>query len=304
MKTDVDIEYVSPITYELFEWELPAREPVAPPEAEASDVSQNDLGYFMTMAGRHKLLTAEEKRTLGAALWTARRRLLRILRRARADSDEFPAIETSPPTRPVTPSTRRRLAKVERLARELNEALKRPGRVALEGFTKTRLRAHRTSLSDTLGEMDEVRRELVECNLRLVVWVAKRFRERGFNFIDVIQEGSQRRTSRSRRRRLRTSTSSWMTAKANIRNRSSVLRSSPPKLRCRRIGSVHRTPKRASGCSTARSAPCKNKTTGARSSFAARPSSSTRTTTPRAITCFRTRALGKPEMAEGRGAEF
>ena len=123
MKTDVDIKYVSPITYELFEWELPAREPVAPPEAEASDVSQNDLGYFMTMAGRHKLLTAEEERTLGAALWTARRRLLRILRRARADSDEFPAIETSPPTHPVTHSTRRRLAKVERLARELNEGV-------------------------------------------------------------------------------------------------------------------------------------------------------------------------------------
>ena len=111
MTTHVDIEYVSPITYELFEWELPAREPVTPPEAEASDVSQNDLGYFMTMAGRHELLTAEQERTLGAALWTARRRLLRILRRARAGSDEFPgefpSLETSPPTRPVTRSTRR-----------------------------------------------------------------------------------------------------------------------------------------------------------------------------------------------------
>ena len=204
MTTHVDIEYVSPITYELFEWELPAREPVPAPEAEASDVSQNDLGYFMTMAGRHKLLTAKEERTLGAALWTARRRLLRILRRARAGSDEFPGefptIETSAPTRPVTRSTRRRLANVELLARELNElpelpelndALKTPGRVALpNGFTKKRLRAHRTSLSDTLREMDEVRRELLERNLRLVVWVAKRFRGRGFDFIDVIQEGS------------------------------------------------------------------------------------------------------------------
>ena len=177
MTTHVDIEYVSPITYELFEWELPAREPAPPPEAEASDVSQNDLGYFMTMAGRHELLTAEEERTLGAALWTVRRRLLRILRRARAGSDEFPAIETSPPTRPVTRSTRRRLANVERLARELNDLSKTPGRGALpNGFTKRQLRAHRTSLSDTLREMDEVRRELLERNLRLVVWVAKRFR--------------------------------------------------------------------------------------------------------------------------------
>jgi len=190
MKTDVDIEYISPLTYELFEWELPAREPVGAPEAEASDVSQTDLGYFMTMVRRHKLLTAEEERTLGTALWTARRRLLRILRRARAGSDEFPALETSPPTRPVTPSTRRRLAKVERLARELNEALKTPGQVSIEGFTKTRLRSLRTTLPDTLWVMDEARRELLERNLRLVVWVAKRFRGRGFDFIDVIQEGS------------------------------------------------------------------------------------------------------------------
>ena len=78
MKTHVDIEYASPLTYELFEWELPALEPVAPPEPEATDVSQNDLGYFMNMAGRHTLLTAEEERTFGRVLWTARRRLLRI----------------------------------------------------------------------------------------------------------------------------------------------------------------------------------------------------------------------------------
>jgi len=191
MKTNVDIEYVSPLTYELFEWELPPLEPLAPPEAEAADVSQNDLGYFMTMAGRHKLLTAEKERTFGRALWTARRRLLRILRRARAGSGEFPAIETSPPSLPVTRSTRRRLAKVEHIARELNDGLKTPGRVALpNGFTKTQLRAHQTSLSDTLYEMDEVRRELLERNLRLVVWVAKRFRGRGFDFIDIIQEGN------------------------------------------------------------------------------------------------------------------
>lgn len=191
MKTNVDIEYVSPLTYELFEWELPALEPVAPPEPEATDVSQNDLGYFMNMAGRHELLTAEEERTFGKALWTARRRLLRILRRARARSVEFPAVQTSPPTCPVTRSTRRRLANVENLARELNDRLKTPGRVALpNGFTKTQLRPHQTILSDTLWEMDEVRRELLERNLRLVVWVAKRFRGRGFDFIDIIQEGN------------------------------------------------------------------------------------------------------------------
>jgi len=193
MTTNVDIEYVSPITYELFEWEVPApshRQELTPPEPEPTDVSQNDLGYFMNMAGRYELLDAEEERVLGKALWIARRRLLRILRRARAGSSELPSLEASAPVRPVTPSTRRRLAKVETLARELHDALSTPGRMTVNGFTKADLREHQSALADTLREMDAIRRELTERNLRLVVWVAKSFRGRGFDFIDVIQEGS------------------------------------------------------------------------------------------------------------------
>ena len=193
MKTNVEIEFVSPLTYQLFEWEVPApthREDLTPPAPKPTEASQNDLGYFMNMAGRYKLLNAEEERVLGKALWVARRRLLRILRRARASSGAFPALTTRPPTRPVTASTRRRLAKVEALARSLNDALSQPGRIDVEGFTKACLRDHRAELADTLAEMDEIRRELTERNLRLVVWVAKGFRNRGFDFIDVIQEGS------------------------------------------------------------------------------------------------------------------
>ncbi len=188
MKTSVDIEYLSPITYEFLEWELPA------PELNTSsdpDAQQNDLSYFMNLAGRHKLLSAAEERTLGTALWTARRRLLRILRRARNASGEAVSLVTMPPTRPVTPSTRRRLAIVEDVARGARVALETPGRASLPaGFTKAQLRSLTAVLSETLREMDEIRRELVERNLRLVVWVAKSFRGRGFDFIDLIQEGN------------------------------------------------------------------------------------------------------------------
>jgi RNA polymerase sigma factor (sigma-70 family) len=188
MTTSVDVEYLSPMTYEVLEWELPAPELDTSPDP---DTQQNDLSYFMNLAGRHKLLNAAEERALATALWTARRRLLRILRQARADSDEAAPIGTAAPTRPVTPSTRRRLAAVEKLARDLSAALTAPGNAArAEGFTRARLRDLAPVLNETLQEMDETRRELVERNLRLVVWVAKSFRGRGFDFIDLIQEGN------------------------------------------------------------------------------------------------------------------
>jgi RNA polymerase sigma factor (sigma-70 family) len=188
MTTSVDVEYLSPMTYEVLEWELPAPQLDTSPDP---DTQQNDLSYFMNLAGRHKLLNAAEERALATALWTARRRLLRILRQARADSDEAAPIGTAAPTRPVTPSTRRRLAAVEKLARDLSAALTAPGNAArAEGFTRARLRDLAPVLNETLQEMDETRRELVERNLRLVVWVAKSFRGRGFDFIDLIQEGN------------------------------------------------------------------------------------------------------------------
>lgn len=193
MKTHVEIEYVSPLMYELFEWEVPARSDrreLTPPEPETPEVSQNDLGYFMNMAGRYELLNAEQERVLGKALWTARRRLLRILRRARTSSGAVPSLVTTAPMQPVTASTRRRLARVETLARKLNDAMSAPGRLDVDGFTKAGLRDYRNELAGTLAKMDEIRRELTERNLRLVIWVAKSFRNRGFDFIDVIQEGS------------------------------------------------------------------------------------------------------------------
>lgn len=200
MTINVDFEFLSPLTCEIedarlefqeFQWDLVESPPSTKVPESATDVSQNDLGYFMTLAGRHELLSAEEERRLGRDLWTGRRRLLRILRRARQGSRQFPPIHANPPSRPVTASTRRRLARVEKRARELLEALRAetPHRLPT-GYTKSRLQSVGAQLEETLSEMDETRRELVERNLRLVVWVAKSFRGRGFDFIDVIQEGN------------------------------------------------------------------------------------------------------------------
>jgi DNA-directed RNA polymerase sigma subunit (sigma70/sigma32) len=102
-------------------------------------------------------------------LWTERARILRILRGSSLEPRLGPF--------PASPSTRRRLARVEKIARQLAEKKASKKNVA------------RKRLLRSLAELDGARTRLVEHNLRLVIWVAKRFRGRGFDFIDLIQEG-------------------------------------------------------------------------------------------------------------------
>jgi len=171
MTTSVEIQYVSPLTFRVHGDETP--EPGL--SLEPGDGAQNDLGFFMATAGKFALLKAEDERRIGHTLWACRLRLLRILREARGKS--YPSTRARPPrTTPVTASTRRRLARVEALARRST------GRNVPS--------ATRKALREALSEMDLARQELAESNLRLVVWVAKSFRGRGFDFIDLIQEGS------------------------------------------------------------------------------------------------------------------
>ena len=178
MSTRTVFEYLTPtayglsedgFTFEELDWEEDSEEGVLPAEP-ADDVSPNDIGYFMELAGRYPLLRAEEERTLGLTLWRERARILRILRGS--------SLEPCLGALPATPSTRQRLARVERLAREIAER-----KTSRKGIPRKRLLG-------SLAELHQARSRLVEHNLRLVIWVAKRFRGRGFDFIDLIQEGS------------------------------------------------------------------------------------------------------------------
>ena len=178
MSTRTVFEYLTPtayglsedgFTFEELDWEEDSEESVLPAEP-ADDVSPNDIGYFMELAGRYPLLRAEEERALGLTLWRERARILRILRGS--------SLEPCLGLLPATPSTRQRLARVEKLAREIAER-----KTSRKGIPRKRLLG-------SLAELHQARSRLVEHNLRLVIWVAKRFRGRGFDFIDLIQEGS------------------------------------------------------------------------------------------------------------------
>jgi RNA polymerase sigma factor (sigma-70 family) len=172
MSTRTEFEYLTPTTFgisETFTFEEPDA-PANNAEGAEGEASRNDIGYFMDIARRYPLLGSEEERALGLALWMERCRLLRLLRRS--------PLEPRLGLRAATPSTRRRLARVELLARRI--AAKQERRKGVS----------RRHLSRSLAEIERTRSRMVEANLRLVVWVAKRFRGRGFDFVDLIQEGS------------------------------------------------------------------------------------------------------------------
>jgi len=181
VRTRTDFEYLTStayglpedgFTFEGLDWneeseeEVPAIEPAKP----AEDASRNDIGYFMDLAGRFPLLGAEEERALGLRMWKERARILRTLRGSSSEPRLGPL--------PASASTRRRLARVEKLAREVAEK-----KASRKGIARKRLLR-------SVEELDRARTRLVEHNLRLVIWVAKRFRGRGFDFVDLIQEGS------------------------------------------------------------------------------------------------------------------
>ncbi len=196
MKLNVDVDYRSPLTFQLPAWitdTRPQDDVAFEPLATEEEVSRTDLGYFMSVAGRFDLLSRERERVLGFVLWRARLRLLRVLRMARRGRSrrELETIQVSPHERALTASTRRRLMRVEAAAVDIVTRFEEDrGRSTARWLTPPQARAVAPVLRACLGVMTEVRREMLERNLRLVIWVAKAFRGRGFDFIDLIQEGS------------------------------------------------------------------------------------------------------------------
>ena len=182
--------------------------------------SPSDVGYFLNVAGRYPLLSADREKELARVLWRARRRLVQAMELARRSDGkakiEVPT-EIRAPSRPLSPNARRRLIAAEEYAQRLLRSIG-DGDDAGEGFdrslavpppvepaprkgrrsrnsvapllTRKQILSIASILRDSMNRIRRVREELVEHNLRLVVWVAKTFRGRGLDFVDLIQEGS------------------------------------------------------------------------------------------------------------------
>lgn len=149
--------------------------------------------YFQSF-GERPLLTREEETALAkridqgsSAIRSALRHAHRLLSRVKRSDTVLEAQHTLQTVRRLSGLSATALDKVEQ---SLIGMIKGDGETRLPVTIVKNLKSHLASVRQARQVLEKAKDELVRCNLRLVVDVAKHYTRRGLTLLDLVQEGN------------------------------------------------------------------------------------------------------------------